>query len=113
MLIKKKQSKKVSNSDECKVYEYSCPSEEFSFSIAEIDGRYPKKGKVSNTLCEEIYYITSGEVEIFSEKGRFKLEEGDFYHFEKGEKYYVVGKKVKIVLVNVPKWNENQHKFYN
>lgn len=110
MLIKKSQSKKVQNSPDCTVWEYDFPSENFSYAIALIDGRYPEKGKVTNLKCEEIYFVISGSGIVHSEKGDFQISEGDLYFFEKGEVYWVEGDKLLLALVNAPKWTPKQHK---
>ena len=110
MLIKKNESIKFENSPDCTVKEYQFKSNLFSFATAFIDGRYPEKGQVTNLECEEIYYVISGSGIVHSEKGDFKLEEGDVYFFEKAEKYWVEGTKFFLALVNAPPFNPNQHK---
>jgi len=98
------------NSKECAVWEYEYPSELFSFATARINGRYPEEKKVANLECEEIYYVISGSGIVHSEKGNFKIIEGDLYFFEKGEKYWVEGNNLYLALVNAPKWTPEQHK---
>ncbi len=110
MKVKKSEAKKVQNSPDCTVWEYDYPSRLSSFATALIDGRYPEKGRVTNTECEEIYYVISGSGTVHSEKGDFKLENGDLYHFEKEEKYWVEGYKLLLALFNAPKWTPEQHK---
>ncbi|MBL7160584.1 MAG: hypothetical protein ISS93_01895 [Candidatus Aenigmarchaeota archaeon] len=110
MLIKKSESGKIENSKDCTVWEYQYPSELFSFATALIDGRYPDSGSVTNTQCEEIYYAVSGSGVVHSEFGDFELGKGDLYYFKKGEKYWVEGKNLFLVLVNAPKWTPEQHK---
>ncbi len=108
MLIKKPQAKKKVISEQCFVWEYNSQSENVSFATAFINGRFPDKGRVANTGCEEIYYVLSGHGVIHSEFGDFNIEESDFYHFKKGEKYWAEGKKLKLILVNTPKWSHEQ-----
>jgi mannose-6-phosphate isomerase-like protein (cupin superfamily) len=110
MLIKKNQAKEINNTKDCTVYEYELPCELFSFALAEINGRYPDKGKVVNLDCEEIYYVTSGSGVVHSESGDFNIEQGDLYFFKKGEKYWVEGEKLVLILTNAPKWTSLQHK---
>ena len=110
ILIKKSESKKFENSKDCTVWEYEYPSKLFSFATASINGRYPNKKRVTNLYCEEVYYVISGSGIIHSEFGEFKIEQGDLYFFKKGEKYWVKGKKLVLVLVNAPKWTLEQHK---
>lgn len=109
MLIKKSEAKAVQNSPDCTVSEYAYPSDNFSAATALIDGRYPQKNRVTNLACEEIYYVISGEGTIHSEKGDYVIFQGDVYHFEKGEVYWVEGMKLFVVVVNAPKWTPEQH----
>lgn len=52
----------------------------------------------------------SGAGTVHSEKGDFEISEGDLYFFEKGEKYWVQGNKLLLVLVNAPKWTAEQYR---
>lgn len=110
MLIKKSDTKKLENSNDCTVWEYECPSELLSFATAMINGRYPEEKRVTNLECEEVYFVLSGSGIIHSEKGDFEINEGDLYFFEKGEVYWTEGQKLLLVLANAPKWSPEQHK---
>jgi mannose-6-phosphate isomerase-like protein (cupin superfamily) len=109
MLVKKNQSKKHQNSENCTVWEYEYPSELFSFATALINGRYPAEKRSVNLGCEEAYYVISGEGIIHSEFGDFKIEQGDLYFFKKGEKYWVEGQDLFLGLANAPKWTPEQY----
>jgi mannose-6-phosphate isomerase-like protein (cupin superfamily) len=113
MLLKKASATEIKNSKDCVVWEYSYPSELFSFAKAMIDGRYPEKNRVTNLACEEVYYVLSGSGIIHSEKGDYEVGEGDLYFFEKGEIYWTEGNKLSLILVNAPKWLPDQHKIVN
>lgn len=110
MLVKKKNSIKVSNSKQCRVWEYPIQSKILSAATAIINGRYPDKGRSINTKCEEIYYVISGSGIIHSEKGNFKVTKGDAYFFKKKEKYWVEGKELFLYLSNTPSWYPGQYK---
>lgn len=110
MLIKKSNSIKKENSKQCTVWEYDLPSQNVSFAIAKINGRFPDNGSAQNTKCEEIYYVISGTGTIHTTKGDFEIAEGDLYHFEIGETYNVEGKELVIALINAPKWYIEQFK---
>ncbi len=109
MLIKKSEAVEVNNSAACTIWEYNYPSSAFSLATAFIDGRYPSEKRAVNLDCEEVYYVVSGSGVVHSEKGDFALSVGDVYHFEKGEVFWVEGKKLSLVLVNAPKWFPEQH----
>lgn len=110
MLIKKSDSVKKENSSQCTVWEYDFPSNNFSFAIANISGKFPDNGKAQNTKCEELYYFIAGTGTIHTSKGDFKVSEDDLYYFEVGETYSVDGKDLIIALVNAPKWYFEQFK---
>jgi len=110
MLIKKTEAIKHKNSKDCTVWEYEFPSQDFSYATALIDGRYPEEKRVTNLKCEEVYFVISGFGIIHSEKGVFKINEGDVYFFEKGEVYWLEGEKLFLALINAPKWTVDQYK---
>lgn len=60
--------------------------------------------------CEEVYYVVSGSGVIHSEFGSFEISTGDVYHFQIGEKFWVEGDNLELVLVNAPAWRSDQHK---
>jgi len=92
------------------IWEYDIPSEALSFAKAHINGRYPEKGMVMNSECEEIYFVMSGSGVVHSEKGDYPIIQGDIYHFEKGEKYWTEGSDLELILVNSPAWTPEQAK---
>lgn len=110
MFIRKSESIESQNPSECTVNVYPFNSPNLSFATAFIDGRYPAEKRVTNTECEEIYYVLSGSGIIHSTTGDFKINIGDAYLFEKAEIYWVEGNKLSLVLVNYPKWTPEQHK---
>jgi mannose-6-phosphate isomerase-like protein (cupin superfamily) len=87
MHIKKSQAKKIENSKKCTIWEYEFPSKDFSFATALINGRYPDDKYTCNLECQETYYVISGSGRVNSDKGSFKISQGDVYFFEKGEKF--------------------------
>ncbi len=110
MLIKKEHSHKKSNSDNCIVWEYDSKNENYNIATAFIDGRYPDEKRVVNLEIEEIYYVSSGSAIIHSEKGDFKIEQGDVYYFEKNEKFWLEANKLSLVVMCVPAFRLEQHK---
>ena len=110
MLIKKEEARKKQNSNDCTVWEYEYPSNDFSFATALINGRYPEEKRSVNLECEEVYYVISGSGVIHSDRGDFSINQGDLYYFEKGEAYWIKGNNLLIALVNAPKWTFEQYK---
>ena len=110
MLIKKEDAKKVANSDKCTVWEYNTKTENFNVATSFINGRYPDKKRVVNLELEELYYVQSGSATIHSEKGKFVIEEGDVYLFDKGEKFWLDANKLSLVITCSPAFDPEQHK---
>jgi len=110
MIIKKKDSFEKKNSESCTVWEYEYPGISSGFATALINGRYPDEKRVVNTGCEEVYYVISGSGIVHSEKGDFEIVQGDLYHFEKNEIYWIEGKELFLAVVNAPKWTPEQYK---
>ena len=110
MLLKKEIATKFENSKTCSVFSYEdYQKEDLSLATAIINGRYPEKDRVLNSESKEIYYVISGDGIIYSEKGEFKIKKGDFYVFEKSEKYYVKGNDLHLSILNIPKFTVEQH----
>jgi len=109
MLIKKEGAREHENSDTCSVREYEHPTDRLSYTTALIDGRYPIDKRAVNLECEQIYYVISGSGEIHSDKGDFEVHEGDSYHFERGERYWIKGSKLLLAVMNSPRWNKEQY----
>ncbi len=110
MLVKKIEAKKVSNSDKCTVWQYDTQTKNFDVATAFIDGRFPDEKRVINLELEEIYYVQSGSAVVHSEKGEFKIETGDVYLFEKGEKFWLDADELSLVITCSPAFDPEQHK---
>ncbi len=113
MLIKKGEAKSKQNSKDCTVWEYEYPSSNFSFATALINGRYPEQKRSVNIECEQLYYVISGSGVIHSDKGDFLINQGDLYHFKKGEAYFVEANNLLVAIINAPRWVFNQYKEVN
>jgi mannose-6-phosphate isomerase-like protein (cupin superfamily) len=107
--VPKAEAEKIPSTPHCTVWEYRVPSQTSSFCTAKISGRYPETGEAANSGCEQLYYVISGSGTIHSERGDFPLEKGDLYHFQKGEWYWVEGKKLTVAVVNSPPWSQEQY----
>ena len=111
MLIRKEDTRRHENSPACTVWEHDHPSNNLSYAMAWINGRYPNNGKkVKNLECEEIMFAISGTGVIHSERGDFSINPQDSYHIQKGEKYSIEGSNLLLGISNSPKWTPEQYR---
>jgi len=110
MLIKKSEAKEHKNSPDCTAWEHNHPTNNLSYATVSISGRYPETKRVTNLKCEEIIFVISGSGTIHSEKGNFQINQGDSYHFETKEKYFIEGDKLLLGITNSPKWTFEQYR---
>jgi len=109
MLIKKEDARLTYSPNSCLISEYDHPTKCLSCARAIINGRYPENKRAVNLECEQIYYVISGSGEIHSDKGDFEVQEGDSYHFERREKFWVNGSRLVLVVMNSPRWDKEQY----
>jgi len=109
MRIKSSEAKSKTNSEACTVKEYEFPFKKLGIATAIINGRYPDSGKVINRVCDEIYYVVSGNGVVHTEDGNFKITKGDAFYLEKSKEYWVEGNNLKIVLPTAPSWFQEQY----
>ena len=108
MLIKKSESLAKNIWPNCTVWEYKWNSEILSSARSVINWRLPEKWTFKNSECEEVYFVVSGSGKVISDKWTFELNQGDVYHFEKWEKYYVKWNDLNLVISNSPKREPRQ-----
>jgi mannose-6-phosphate isomerase-like protein (cupin superfamily) len=107
-LVRKDQTTKYKNSKTCIATEYPMDDKDINIAIIELDGRYPKEGRVVNNKCKELSYIVKGSGKIIVENKEIFLEEGDAILVEPEEKYYWDG-KMTLLVPCTPAWYPEQH----
>lgn len=110
MLIKKKDTIEIKNSENCAVIEYPLHNKNMGFAVAKINGRYPAKGKSFNAKSDLLYYITSGKGTIHTIEGSFNLEAGDAFLIYKEQWYWIETKNIEIIMPSSPEWLPEQYK---
>lgn len=95
----------------CRVFEADFSRNDFGFSYAEINGRYPEVGFAINTACDLIYFIHSGSCKINFQESIFELKCGEAFFIEKNNKYFVIGENAVVALFESPKWRPEQYKW--
>ena len=107
-IIHKEQKEKVSNSENCIVFEYPMGDKDINGAVVELTGRYPDKGRVVNQKCKELGYIIKGSGKIVIDDQEVLLLEGDLVLIEPGEKFFWDGDLVMFVPCT-PAWYSEQH----
>lgn len=108
MKIQKNQSKKEKIAGEGFVWDYPVPSEEIGFSVQELNGRVPDKGKYKNKVCNEACYVIKGNGKVYIDDEEFGIKEGDIYFIKPSQKSYVIAKQMKILTITQPNWYKEQ-----
>jgi mannose-6-phosphate isomerase-like protein (cupin superfamily) len=108
MIIKKSESKRYPNSSKCTTYEYDHKDKDVNLSLAILNGRYPDKGRVMNTVCKEIVYIVGGKGMMEVDGKSFPVAPGDSIFLKPGQKYFYDG-KLEMIATCHPTWYAEQH----
>jgi len=70
-------------------------------AVTEIDGRYPEKGRLTNSRCKELIYVLGGQGFVEVEGTRVDLNSGDVIHID----------ALKLIAICAPPWTSEQHLF--
>lgn len=97
------------NSSTCTVYEYGA-GDQLDMAVAEINGRYPEQGYVSNEVSEEAVYVIAGIGRLVTKDSEVALAPGDAAFIAANEAYYFEGDKLKVAISCTPPWSPAQHK---
>ena len=109
-LIKEEDSFKCSNSENCKNTEYSFNDKDLDLGLAEITGRYPKKGYCLNEISKELIYILEGSGILYFKNSKIKFKKGDSILINNNEKYYWECDYCKIAMFCAPAFKKEQYK---
>lgn len=107
-IISRAQAVLRKNSEICLVTEYEMGDPDIDFAAAEITGRYPDKGRVTNTQSKEIVYIQEGTGTIEVDGKSYPLKAGDVLLIEAGEKFYWEGNMTLFISCH-PAFTVEQH----
>ncbi len=108
-IIKLEQAEKSSNSEKCKVLEYSFKDKDIDYATAVITGRYPDVGYCMNEECKELIYVIEGTGTLNKENEIIEFKKGDAILIDKKEKYYW-NAHCTIIMPCTPAWYPEQHK---
>ena len=102
------ETKKFENSTTCTVYEYG-GNKILDGAAAEINGRYPETGWVTNTISTEIIYVVEGKEILTTRERRIELTQAAVVLVERGEQYYFEGENLRIFMATTPPWSPDQY----
>ena len=91
-------------------FEYAFPFQNASLGVSEINGRYPESGYDVDEEVEASWYVTSGKGTIWIAGERCEVEKGDMVHLMPGEKFWIDGHNLCLVVSSSPVWTPEQHK---
>ncbi len=91
-------------------HEYRFDFKNASLGISEINGRYPKSGFDIDEQAEQSWYVESGQGVVWAGGQGHQIEKGDMVHLDPGEKYWIRGQHLRLVVASSPPWSEAQHK---
>lgn len=91
-------------------YEYKLPFNNLAVGVSVINGRYPQTGFDVDEKVEQVWYVESGEGTIQLANEEFVVKSGDMMLVKQGEKFWINGKNLKLVVSSNPPWTATQHK---
>ena len=109
LFASKTSAKKISENSASVFHEYDLPFNKLSTGVSEINGRYPETGFDVDTEVEAVWYIVSGTGSIFVAGELYELTAGDMVMIPAGEKYWIEGKQLQLVVSSSPPWTPQQH----
>lgn len=114
IFIKKNHARKTQEENGSSFDEYDLPWKNLAVGISEVNGRYPKEsGLDSDEGVEQVWYVQLGEGSIYIQDELIHIEQGDMLLVPKGEKYWIEGMHLKLVVSSSPPWYPEQHMHYN
>ncbi|MDB5260076.1 MAG: hypothetical protein JWN37_307 [Candidatus Nomurabacteria bacterium] len=108
--MKKEESKELSEGGASSFLEYNLPFKNISVGISKVNGRYPENGFDVDNEIEQVWYVKDGEGKVGISSEEFLISKGDMVHIPKGEKYFIEGNNLQLVVSSTPPWTKNQHK---
>src|SRR5262249_15754221 len=90
------------------ITEHNLGDSQLDAIIAEIHGRYPATGSVTNQKCKLLAYAQAGQGKLVVEGQEVQLNPGDQVLIEAGEKYFWNGQLTLFISCS-PAWYPEQH----
>jgi len=91
-------------------HEYRFQFQNASLGVSEINGRYPETGYDIDEAVEQSWYVENGNGVIWVGGQEHPIAKGDMVHMLPGEKYWIRGDNLRLVVASSPEWSSAQHK---
>lgn len=91
-------------------HEYQFPFKNASLGVSEINGRYPQTGYDVDEEIEQSWYVEEGAGIMWVNGQEYTIEKGDMVHIPEGEKYWIKGENLRLVVCSSKPWFPEQHK---
>ncbi len=88
-------------------HEYPFPFKNASLGVSEINGRYPGTGYDVDEEVDAGWYIEEGKATIWIGGQTYSVEKGDMVYVPMGEKYYIQGENLRLVVCSSPPGTPN------
>lgn len=122
-IVKSTEIRKVTPVPSTTIWEYDTTDPSISGAVAQINGRYPKKGFATNGF-KELVFVISGNGFIVTPKERKEIDLGDEILLQPHEQYAWeaksrtdppiggsgTGSNMTIFMATTPKFDPKQHK---
>ena len=108
-IVKYTDINKTSPTESTVIWEYPTQDKDLSGAVAEIHGRYPKKGFAVNEKSKELVFVLSGNGKILTPKSQKEIDLGDEIFIDKGEQFAWSG-GMTLFMATTPKFENRQHK---
>jgi hypothetical protein len=107
-IVKYTEIRKVTPDASTTIWEYDTTDPTISGAVAQINGRYPKKGFAENGF-KELVFVISGNGFLVTPEERKEIDLGDEILIDKNEKYAWEG-NMTLFMATTPKFDLKQHK---
>ena len=109
-IIKRFEAKKVQENNNSQFLDYQFPFIHASLGISIIEGRYPQTGYDVDEQVEASWYVEKGRGIVWIAGQELNVEKGDMLYIPAGEKYWIKGENLKLIVCSSPPWYPEQHK---
>lgn len=109
-LIKQSEVVTTQENGVSRFHEYRFPFQNASLGISEINGRYPENGFDVDQEVEQSWYVEDGKGTVWIDGKEYQMNKGDMIYIPEGQKYWIQGENLRLVVCSSKPWFPEQHK---